>query len=60
MIKFAFEPGYIDRIENGLFHNKFQFWTGAFNRILNFRENGDYHSIAVPVPCTRPTYRMIR
>jgi hypothetical protein len=29
VIKFAFVPGYIYRIENGLFHNKFHFWTRA-------------------------------
>ena len=52
-IKFVHVPGYINRIENGLFHNKFHFWTWAINRIQNFRENDDFHSIAVPVSCTR-------
>jgi hypothetical protein len=27
MIKFAHVPGYIDRIENGLFSIKFHFWS---------------------------------
>jgi hypothetical protein len=26
-------PGYIDRIENGIFSDKFYFWTWAINRI---------------------------
>ena len=37
-LKFVHVPGFIDRIENILFHNKFHFWTWAINRIKNLKK----------------------
>ena len=59
IIKFDFVPGYIDRNENGLFHNKFHFWTRAINRIQNYYKKTFFFEIDLK-KFHRDTHRIIR